>query len=61
MADRPQPDKRPRKGKINKDVLLAVLYVLFVVAAVGGMMALDYYGEVKMGRTTAVQDAPDDH
>jgi len=28
---------------MNKDILLFVIFVVFVVASVGGMMALNYY------------------
>jgi quinol-cytochrome oxidoreductase complex cytochrome b subunit len=61
MADLPEPAKRPRKGKLNKHILLAMLYFAFVVLAIGGMMLVDYYGEAKMDATRAVRDAPEDH
>ena len=61
MADSPEPKNLPRKSKINKDILLGVLYVIFVVAAVGGMMLVDYVGEKKMDAMHAVHDNADDH
>jgi hypothetical protein len=61
MADRLEPKTPPRKGKINKDILLGILYAVFVVAAVGGMMLLDYVGEKKMDTMHAVHDNVDDH
>lgn len=61
MADLPEPKEGPRKGKIDKHILLGVLYVIFVVAAVGGMMLIDYIGEAKMDSAAAVHDAADDH
>jgi hypothetical protein len=61
MADLPKPKDRPRKGKLNKNLLLGMLYVLFVIAAVGGMMLVDVYGEAKMGSAAKIHDAADDH
>ena len=61
MADLPEPKDRPRKSKLNKDLLLALLYVLFVIAAVGGMMLVDVYGEAKLGSAAKIHDAADDH
>jgi flagellar basal body-associated protein FliL len=57
------PSSKPgrQQGKMNKDMLLFVIFVVFVVAAIGGMMALNYYGEKVMGDGSKIHNAADDH
>jgi flagellar basal body-associated protein FliL len=54
-SDKPQQEKR----KTNSEFLLFVIFVVFVVVAVGGMMALNAYGEKRMGDASKIHDAAD--
>jgi hypothetical protein len=48
-----------KKRKINNELLLFVIFVVFVVVAIGGMMALNAYGEKRMGDGSKIHDAAD--
>jgi hypothetical protein len=61
MADLPEPKAPPRKRVFNKDTLIGALYLIFVVAAIGGMMLIDYVGEKKMDRMTTANSTVSSH
>jgi hypothetical protein len=61
MADLPKHDDGSRKGKGNKRLLLGIIYAIFVVASLAAMVAIDSYGEAKMGKQSVrPAGAPDD-
>jgi len=61
MSERPASPTPGRPRKRGRDVLLFVVFVIFVILALGSMLAIDYFGEKRMGDASKVQDAPDDH
>jgi len=59
MSAQRNPGQPRKPGKKNADVLLFIAFVVFVVFAVGSMMAINYYGEKRMGDAAKIHDAAD--
>ncbi len=64
MANQPKHHDRAQKPKLNKDILLAVAFAVFVVLALAAMMTIDAIGEARLGdmnSATMHQDAAANH
>jgi hypothetical protein len=57
MANLPKSHNSEPKRKINKDVLLWGIFVVFVVVSLAGLVAIDVVGEARMGNHQHPADA----
>jgi hypothetical protein len=57
MADPHESGNQETKRKLNKDLLLGIIFAIFVIVSIAGMVAIDVLGEAKMGGKHQVQDA----
>lgn len=56
----PNNDAPKTRRKIKPEIILAILFVLFVVIAIGGMVAIDVLGDAKLEQLSAPKDAIND-
>jgi hypothetical protein len=58
MTNQPKPEAQHEpKRRINKDLLLGALFVLFIVLAIGLMVAIDVVADARMGGPHEIHDA----
>lgn len=60
MSNLPDSNERNPKGKFNKDILLGILFAVFIVAAIAAMVVIDTIGQAKLGDASKIHNAVDD-